>query len=106
MVFLSESRLGLYFVIQFLSGVLCSALISNPLSPMFVIARDVQDRCHNNRMFRFQNFVDGAIGKSFGVVTADVFARMTAAVEQGTFRQRIPDLNDFFDEFRTESDLL
>jgi hypothetical protein len=53
MVFLSESRLGLYFAIQFLSDVLCSALISNPLSPMFVIARGVQECCHNNRMFRF-----------------------------------------------------
>jgi len=31
---------------------------------------------------------------------------MPAGIEQGIFRQRVPDLNDFFDEFRPESGLL
>jgi hypothetical protein len=73
---------------------------------MFIIPRGVQNCRYHNRMFRFQDFVDDAVGKSFWVTPADVFARMTAGIEQRIFRQCIPDLNDFLDEFRTQSGLL
>ncbi len=73
---------------------------------MFIIARGVQNCGNHNRMFRFQNFVDDAIRKSFRVTPADIFARMTAGVEQRIFRERIPDPNDFFDKFRAQTRLL
>ena len=73
---------------------------------MFVITRGVQNCRHHNRMFRFQNFVDDTIRKSFRVAPADVFARMAAGVEQWIFRQRIPDLDDFLDKLRAQPNLL
>jgi hypothetical protein len=81
-------------------------LIFNPLSPMFVVARGVQNCGHHDRMFRFQNFVNDAVGKSFRVTPADVLARMTAGIEQRIFRDRIPNLDDFLHKFHTKPGLL
>src|SRR5665213_1002924 len=57
-------------------------------------------------MFRFRNFVDDAVRKSFGVTPADVFARMTPRIEQRIFCQRIPDLNDLLYKFCAQTGLL
>jgi hypothetical protein len=73
---------------------------------MFVIAGGVQNRGDHNQVFGFQDFVNDAIRKSFRVTPADVFAQITAGIEQRVFRERIPDLNDFLDEFSTKPGLL
>jgi len=65
----------------------------------------VQHGCHLYCLRGLMDFVDHPVGKALGITPADVFDRMSAAVEQRVFRQRIPDPDDFLDKLRAQSGL-
>ncbi len=58
---------------------------------MMVMTCRVQDCRHNHRLPGLDHFVNDAIRKAIRVTPAKIFARMTAGIEQGIFRERVPD---------------
>jgi hypothetical protein len=73
---------------------------------MAVVSRGMQDSGDHHRLFTFQDLVNHAIRKSFGLTPAEVFDRMTPTVEQWIELQSIENLDDLFPEFPSQTGLL
>jgi hypothetical protein len=73
---------------------------SNPALPMLVVPRRVQNRCHIYNLLRFIDLIYHAIGKTIRITPPDVFGWMTAAIQQGVFRQSLPYSDNFFHKLR------
>ena len=58
----------------------------------------VENSCHNDDFIRLVNFIDNAIGKTFGITPTNILLRMSARIEQGIFRQRIPNVKHSINE--------
>ncbi len=78
---------------------------SDAALPVTVVTCSVQDGCHNHRLPGFICFINDAIRKAVWITPTDVFVRMTGGIEQGIFRECVPNPDDFFHELHAQSGL-
>ena len=78
---------------------------SHTALPVTVVTCRMQDCRHNHRLPGLDHFVNDAIRKAVWVTPANVLVRMAAGVEQGIFRERVPDTDDFLHELHAQPGL-
>jgi len=65
----------------------------------------MQHGSHNHELFILQHLVNYAIRKALRVTPADVFARMSARIEQRILGKRTEDLENFLHKITTKAGL-
>jgi hypothetical protein len=78
-------------------------LSSDALLPLPIVPRGVQHRGDHNDSFVLNDFVNHSVGKALRIATANVFARMAAAVKQWVYRELIKHFQEFFDKSVTKT---
>ena len=65
----------------------------------------MQHGCYFYNLHEFINFINNPVGKMIRITPADIFGRVTPAVEQWVFSQRIPNTNNLFNKLRAQTGL-